>query len=259
MSDLLRDALERKPTLLSAWLTIGNALSVEIVARAGVDIVGIDQQHGAGGPGELVAMLAAARAARIPALVRVASNDTGLIGRALDAGAQGVICPMVNTVADAERLVSAVKFPPRGARSFGPYLASFVLPGDYFAHANAWTVACAQIETAEALDNLDPILAVDGLDMVLVGPNDLSISLSGGRKRDVASRETLKAIDHILARCRKAGVIAAVYAGDEAYAKPLVEKGWQVVMLASDAGWIAAGAASGAAMIAKAAGKPRKA
>jgi 4-hydroxy-2-oxoheptanedioate aldolase len=251
--DLIRGALRRKATLLSAWLTTGNALAVEIVARAGVDLAGIDQQHGAGGPAELVAMLQASRAARLPALVRVGANDTGLIGRALDAGAQGVICPMVNTKADAERLVSAVKLPPAGARSFGPYLASFVLPGDYFASANAWTIACAQIETAEALDNLDQILATAGLDMILVGPNDLSISLSGGKRRDPSAKETLKAIDHILARCRRNGVIAAIYAGDETYARPLVEKGWQVVMLGSDALWIAAGAARGVELMSKAA------
>lgn len=249
--DAIRSALASKPTLLTAWLTIGSALSVEIVARSGVDLVTIDQQHGAGGPAELVAMLAAARAGRVPALVRVASNDTGLIGRALDAGAQGIVCPMVNTAEDAARLVAAVKFPPLGARSFGPYLASFVLPGDYFSQANAWTIACGQIETAQALDNLDAILGVEGLDMILVGPNDLSISLSGGRKRDVASRETLKAIDHILARCLEAGVIAAIYAGDEDYARPLAAKGWQVIAIASDAAWIGAGAASAAAAIAK--------
>ena len=96
----------------------------------------------------MVACLTAAKAARLLTLVRVAENDQGLIGRALDAGAQGVVCPLINSAADAERFVRAVKYPPRGNRSWGPYRAQLNLSGDYVSQANAWTIACPQIENS---------------------------------------------------------------------------------------------------------------
>jgi 4-hydroxy-2-oxoheptanedioate aldolase len=247
--DRIRDGLQSRPTLLNAWMTIGAALTAEIAGRAGFDLVTVDQQHGIGGYPELLASLMAARAAGLPALVRVATNDTGLIGRALDLGAQGVICPMINTASDARRLVEAVKYPPVGARSAGPVRASLVVEGDYIAGANAWTIACAQIETAEAMDNLDAILGTPGIDMVYVGPNDLTISLSNGKSRDINGETTTKAIDRILAGCRKHGVIAGIYCNDEAFAKPLIAKGWQVVTVGSDGRWVSSCASAVVALL----------
>lgn len=241
MADSIRDRLVAGAPLFNAWLTLGAAFAVELAAEAGSDLVTIDQQHGIGGNAELVAGLTAARAAGIPALVRVAVNDSGLIGRALDAGAQGVICPMVNTAADARRLVEAVKYPPLGARSTGPYRARLLLV-DYFHNANGWTIACAQIETREALDNLDAILTTPGVDMICLGPNDLVISLSGGRHADIRADEVLAALDLTLAKCREHGVIAGIFANDAEYAKPLVAKGWQVVAVSTDARWLGNGA-----------------
>ena len=115
----------------------------------------------------------------MPTLVRVADNDPGLIGRALDAGAQGIVCPLINSAQDAERFVRAVKYPPRGNRSWGPYRAQLNIPGQYVPKANGWTIACPQIETKGALDELDDILSIDGVDMVCFGPNDLSAALTG--------------------------------------------------------------------------------
>jgi len=166
--------------------------------------------------------------------------DTGLIGRALDAGAQGVVCPLIETEEDAEAVVQAVKYPPRGARSWGPYAARFVMEDDYFENANGWTIACVQIETAPAIDNLDAILAVDGIDMVLVGPNDLAAALTG--RRDINAPEVLEAIDLVLGKARERGVIAAIYANDLDYAGPLVEAGWHVISVGSDTGMLANGA-----------------
>ncbi|MBI4723757.1 MAG: 2,4-dihydroxyhept-2-ene-1,7-dioic acid aldolase, partial [Rhodomicrobium sp.] len=192
-----RALLSTHKPVLNAWLGLGSPLGVEIVAEAGWHAVMIDQQHGAGGQAELAGCLTAARAAGVPAMVRVAQLDYGLIGRALDAGAQGVMVPMVETPEEAARLVHAVKYPPLGGRSIGPYRARLLIEGDYFSAANGWTIACGQIETARALENIDAISATDGLDMICVGPNDLAISMSRGQDRDIRSPAMLGAIEHI--------------------------------------------------------------
>jgi 4-hydroxy-2-oxoheptanedioate aldolase len=233
--------------LFNAWLSLGSALAVELAAEAGADLVTIDRQHGLGGDNEMVAALTAAGAARIPALVRVVANDFGLIGRALDAGAHGVICPMVNSAEDAWRLVEAVKFPPLGVRSVGPFRARLALP-DYLGAANDWTIACAQIETKAGLDNLDKILATPGLDMICAGPNDLALTLSGGADSDIRSPAAMAALDHILAKCREYSVIATVYANDPDYAKAMIAQGWQMVAVGSDARWLVEGARAARAL-----------
>lgn len=241
-ADAVRDNLGKGRPLFNAWLSLGCAFVAEVVAEAGADLVTIDQQHGIGGNAEMIAALTAARAAGAPALVRVAWNDMGLIGRALDAGAQGVICPMVNTAADAQRLVDAVKYPPMGARSWGPYRARIGM-GDYFRDANGWTIACGQIETAEALGNLDAILATPGLDAICAGPNDLAITLSEGKHADIRAPEVEAALDHLLAKCREHSVIATIFANDADYARGLIAKGWEIVAIANDTRWVGAAAA----------------
>lgn len=228
--------------VFTAWMTLGSAYAVELAAEAGWRAVIIDQQHGIGGHGEMMACLTAAKAAGAPAFVRVASLDFGLIGRALDAGAQGVVCPMVDAAEDARRLVEAVKYPPLGRRSWGPFRARLLTATD-MAAANGWTIACAQIETAKAVAGLDAILSVPGLDMVYAGPNDLAISLSDGASRDIRGPAVIEALDAILAACRRHGVIAGIFANDADYASPLIEKGWDVISCGTDAGWLSAEAA----------------
>ena len=117
--DRFRKAAKDGRTLLNAWLTLNSPFLIELIGQAGWDFVSIDQQHGLGGNEAMVQCLTAAKASNMPALVRVAENDPGLVGRALDAGAQGVICPLIATVEDAEAFVQAVKFPPHGNRSWG--------------------------------------------------------------------------------------------------------------------------------------------
>lgn len=244
-ADAIRGALAAGKALFNAWSTLGVPFAVELAADAGADLVTIDQQHGIGGNAELLACLTAARAAGVPALVRVAANDTGEIGRALDAGAQGVICPMVNNAADARALADAVKYPPLGRRSTGPYRARLLLL-DYFHNANDWTIACAQVETREAMDNIDAILTTPGIDMICVGPNDLAISLSDGRHADIRTPEVMAALEVVLAKCREYGVIAGIFANDAEYARPLIAKGWQAVAVSVDARWLANGALAAA-------------
>lgn len=238
--DIFRTAHAGRRQLFMGWVTLGLPYVVEQMAETGYDVVLIDQQHGLGGHAEMVNCLTAARAAGLAAVVRPVSNDPGLIGQALDAGAQGVVCPLIENVEDAETAVRATKYPPRGLRSWGPYRGKYALAGDYFAKANGWTVACVQIETRGAMDNLDDILSIDGLDMVLVGPNDLAAALTG--KRGIHAAEVMQAIDLVLRKAREHSVMAAIFANDADYARPLVKAGWDIVTIGTDMGLLAQGA-----------------
>jgi len=234
-----RTLLSAQKPMYSAWLGLGSPLGVEIAADAGWHAVMIDQQHGVGGHSELIGCLTAAKAAGVPAMVRVAQLDYGLIGRALDAGAQGIMVPMVKTPEDAARLAHAVKYPPLGGRSIGPYRAKYLIEGDYFAAANAWTVACGQIETVEAVENIDAICATEGFDMICVGPNDLAISLSRGQDRNISSPRLLEAIEHVRSRAAARGIVTGIFANDQGFAKQMAGTGWQVISIGTDTGWLA--------------------
>jgi 4-hydroxy-2-oxoheptanedioate aldolase len=234
--DVFRTAAQQGRLLFNAWTVLGSPYAIEILGAAGWDVLTLDQQHGLGDYDRLVDCLTAARAAGLPALVRVAANEADLIGRALDGGAQGVICPMIYSAEDAESAVRAVKYPPRGRRSWGPYRAQFMSDGDYVAEANDWTVACIQIETASALDRLDDILAIEGLDMVLAGPNDLSMTLLG--RADIRAKEVTDALDLICRKAREANVMTAVFANDVDYARPLAKAGWGVLTVGTDGGML---------------------
>jgi 4-hydroxy-2-oxoheptanedioate aldolase len=240
----IREKVAAGETLYNAWISLGVPIGVELAADAGADLVTIDQQHGLGGNAEMLACLTAARAAGVPALVRVARNDGGLIGRALDAGAHGVICPMIDSAEDAQTLVGAVKYPPDGARSSGPFRAAIGKP-DYISTANAFTIACGQIETRAGLDAADAILETPGLDMICAGPNDMALTLSNGAHRDIDAPEVREALDLLVAKCREKGVISAIYANNAAFAKAMIAKGWQVVALGTE--FIALRAAAAAA------------
>jgi 4-hydroxy-2-oxoheptanedioate aldolase len=239
--DSFRDALAKPTPLLLAWVTSGVPFIVEQMGVAGYDAVLIDQQHGFGTKADLINCLIAARSAQLHTLVRPLTADAGLIGAALDAGAQGVVVPLVETVADVESCVQAVKYQPQGKRSWGPYRGKIVVEGDYTDCAKDWTMASVQIETRGAMDNLDDILKVDGLDMVLVGPNDLSMALTG--TRDIRSAEVVEACDLILNKAREHFVFTAIYANDIEFAKPLYEAGWDLITIGNDMGLLTDAAA----------------
>jgi 4-hydroxy-2-oxoheptanedioate aldolase len=165
--------------------------------------------------------------------------------RFLDAGASGIIAPMINSVEDARRLAAFTKFPPLGERSWGPQGAlalSGLQPAAYFQQANDLTVTFAMVETREALAVIDEILAVPGIDGVFIGPSDLSIALSGGRELNPAAGEVEQALDHAVARARAAGKFAAVYAASGSRASELAGKGFHFISIAGDTAMLRAGA-----------------
>jgi 4-hydroxy-2-oxoheptanedioate aldolase len=237
---------EGRPTL-NAWLSIGNAFTAEIMAAQGYDSVTIDLQHGALDYSSLLPMLQAVRASQVTPLARVPWLEPGVIMKALDAGAYGVICPMVNTPEQAAEFVSYVRYPPLGQRSFGPTRAVYAAGADYAAQANGEILAFAMVETAEAMANLDAIAATPGLDGIYVGPADLSLSLSQGRLApgfDREEPELIAALQRIVAACKATGLRAALHCGTPDYAARAIGWGFDMTTLSGDARLLAGAAAA---------------
>lgn len=226
---------EGRPTL-NGWCMIGNPFVAEIMAAQGFDSITIDMQHGALDYSDLLPMLQAMRASGATLLARVPWLDPAAVMKALDAGAEGIICPMINTAADAARLVSYLRYPPLGERSFGPTRASVAQP-DYYTRSNTNTLAFAMVETAEAFANLDAITATPGLDGIYVGPADLSLSLSNGALKPGLDREEPRIIDalqKIAAACQRNGLIAALHCGTAAYARRAISWGFRMTTVGAD-------------------------
>lgn len=224
----------REPILLG-WSEIASPGLVALMARAGHDALLLDQQHGAHDTATCRACIAEARLAGLPALVRVKVGDYAEAARMLDAGAIGIVAPMIDTAEDAARFVREVKYPPLGARSWGPGRAiqlSGQAPGDYFAAANGATLAIAMCETQAALAGLDDLLAVPGLDGILVGPADLSIALTG--RLDPFGTEVRAAMRDIARRARTAGRLPCAFAGTPTRARELIAEGFGMVSVAYD-------------------------
>ncbi len=227
---------------VNGWLAIANSFSAETMAHQGWDTLTIDLQHGVIDYPAMVTMLQAISTTPTVPLVRVPWLEPGILMKTLDAGAYGVICPMVNTREDAQKLVSYTHYAPRGTRSFGPVRALLYGGSDYPEHANDTIVTFAMIETAQALDHLDDILSVEGLDAVYIGPSDLSLSLGCAPTFDEVDPKVAQAIDHILERARAHGLVAGIHNGNAETALARAAKGFQFVTVSSDARLMAVGA-----------------
>jgi 4-hydroxy-2-oxoheptanedioate aldolase len=228
--------------VVNGWLAIPNAFSAETMAHQGWDSLTIDLQHGVVDYQAAVNMLTAISTTSTVPVVRVPWLESGILMKVLDAGAYAVICPMVNTREDAEKLVAATHYQPRGTRSFGPVRALLYGGADYPQHANDTIVVFAMIETRQALDNLDDILSVKGLDAVYIGPSDLSLALGCTPTFDDVDKPVAEAIDHILAKAKEHGLVAGIHNGAPESALKRIEKGFQFVTVSSDARLMAAGA-----------------
>ncbi|RYF60175.1 MAG: 2,4-dihydroxyhept-2-ene-1,7-dioic acid aldolase, partial [Comamonadaceae bacterium] len=189
-----------------------------------------------------VTMLQAISTTDTVPVVRVPWLEPGILMKTLDAGAYAVICPMVNTREDAQKLVAWTSYAPRGTRSFGPVRALLYGGADYPQHADDTIVRFAMIETAQALENLDAILSVEGLDAVYIGPSDLSLSLGCTPTMDDLEPKAAQAVDHILARAKAHGLVAGIHNTGPESALARIAKGFQFVTVSSDARLIAAGA-----------------
>jgi 4-hydroxy-2-oxoheptanedioate aldolase len=237
----LREIWQGGGAALNGWLAIPNSFSAETMAHQGWDTLTIDLQHGVLDYQAMVTMLQAISTTATVPVVRVPWLEPGIIMKTLDAGAYGVICPMVNTREDAQKLVAYTHYAPRGTRSFGPVRAVLYGGADYPAQANDTIVVFAMIETAQALDNLDAILSVEGLDAIYIGPSDLSLALGCKPTFDDVDPPVAQAIDHIVERARAHGIVAGIHNGRPDVARARIAKGFRFVTIGSDARLLAAG------------------
>jgi 4-hydroxy-2-oxoheptanedioate aldolase len=223
---------------VGCWLSLGNAYTAEALAHLGFDWLCVDLQHGLLDYSDLTSMLPAISTSAATPLVRVPWNEPYEIMKALDAGAYGVIVPMVNDRAEAEKAVAACRYPPDGFRSFGPMRAALYGGRGYAQEANGQVACIAMIETRDGLDNLDDIVTTPGLDAVYIGPSDLSLALGLPVTGDSDHPEHAAAVTRIEKACRRAGIAVGIHTSSLAYATKYLAAGFNLVTLGSDAGFM---------------------
>jgi 4-hydroxy-2-oxoheptanedioate aldolase len=229
---------------IGGWLSLANTHSAEMMANAGFDWLCVDMQHGLLDYGDLRHMLPAISTTETTPFVRVAGHDPATIMKVLDAGAMGVIVPLVNTRAEAEAAVAACRYPPQGVRSFGPIRAAMYGGRGYVQEANDEIVCIAMIETKDGIANLEEIVTTPGLGGIYVGPADLGYALGLGPVGDSEDPHHLATVEHILATCKKHKVPAGIHTGGVEYTRKRLAAGFDFCALVSDGGLIAQGAAA---------------
>jgi 4-hydroxy-2-oxoheptanedioate aldolase len=242
----LRRIISEGRVAYGGWCMVPSAFGAEVVSASGCDWLCIDQQHGLIADDVMFMMVQAAAIRRTPVLVRVPWNQPAPIMRALDAGADGVIVPMVNTAEEAVAAVAASRYPPAGYRSFGPLRPGMAQPGFSPATGNAQVVVLVMVETVQAFENLDSILEVAGVDGVLVGPFDLTISHTGETGGAASSPRDVQMIEQIARACTKRGRVAAISGITDA--ARWREAGFTLLSLPSDAALLGEGLAAALAV-----------
>lgn len=236
----LKEIWARGDAVINGWCSIPSSFSAEIMAHQGFDSITIDMQHGLIDYPTAVTMLQAISTTPVMPLTRVPWSEPGFLMKVLDAGSYGVICPMINTPEDAEALVRACKYPPRGFRSFGPIRAKYYGGGgthgggDYHHFADEETLVIPQIETREAIANLDAILEVPGIAAIYVGPSDLSMALGKEPRKGQSDPEVVEARQTILAAAKRHGIPAGIHTNSTDVAVAMIKEGFQLTSIQSD-------------------------
>lgn len=220
--------------VINGWAQIPNSIASEVFANSGWDSITVDMQHGPVDYQRAVEMLQAMETEQTPVMARVPWNEAGIIMKMLDAGCLGVICPMINTRAQCEAFVGACRYAPNGFRSFGPLRAGMIYGDDYASNANQFVITMAMIETVEAVENLDSILSVPGLDSIYIGPADLSLSYGYQPKADPTVPKIVETVDYIIARAKAHGIYVGMHCADVGYSLGMVKKGVQFVTILGD-------------------------
>ncbi len=244
----LIDRLTADEVVVTAWSGVPDPLTVEIIAGQAFGAVSLDMQHGGHNEESVLRSIVPIKRAQKPAIVRIPVGRFDMASRALDFGADAVIAPMVNSVEDARQFAEAMKYPPIGKRSWGPTFA-FPRHGQgtfqqFLEESNRRTVAFAMIETRSALDALDDILAVPGIDAIFLGPSDFSIAWTGGRTVNATLEDMMETIASVAARARAAGKFTGTYVIDAAIAGRFVKMGYRLLATGSEGQLIARGAAA---------------
>ena len=233
---------EGKP-VINGWLQIPSGFSAEVMSKQGWDSITIDMQHGVVDYPSALSMLQAISTTDVIPMARVNWNELGQIMKILDAGAYGIICPMVSNRKEAENFVGACLYPPQGYRSFGPIRGLLYGGQDYGKHANDEIVKLAMIETREALDNLDQIMTTPGLDGIYIGPADLSLAIGETPSFDKPEdSKVFKEILNILKHAKKNNIYAGIHNMSAEYAQKMIDRGFNLVTVGSDQRFMSAGA-----------------
>jgi 4-hydroxy-2-oxoheptanedioate aldolase len=223
---------------VGGWLSVANTHVAELMAHAGFDWLCVDLQHGLLDYTDLLHMLPAIATTDVTPLVRVASHDPAGIAKALDAGAMGIIAPLIDTAEQAAAIVSACRYPPDGTRSFGPLRAALYCGQDYAAEANSQIACIAMIETRAGLGNLEAILATPGLDGIYIGPADLGLALGLAALGDSDDPAHLAAVATIREACARQGVPVGIHTTSAAWAARRLADGFNFVTIGSDVGFM---------------------
>jgi 4-hydroxy-2-oxoheptanedioate aldolase len=229
---------------IGGWCSIPSSNSAETMAHQGFDWVCIDTQHGLVDYTMAVPMLQAISTTPTMPFVRVPWNEPSVIMKYLDAGAYGLIIPMIETRADAERVVWASRYAPLGMRSFGPARATLYAGADYGEHANEEIAIAVMIETPKALENLEDIAQVEGIDALYIGPSDLSQALGLGPRYDADNPKHAEAVTHVREVAVKYGKVPGIHTNGSALTSRYIRDGFKMILLTSDGAGIAANARS---------------
>ncbi len=237
----LRTIWSEGGSALGGWLTVPSSFSAEIMAHAGFDWVCVDMQHGMIDELQMIEMLQGISSSETVPLVRVPRNEAGIIGKCLDAGAWGVIVPMVNSREEAIAAAAACRYSPVGIRSYGPLRANYYAGFDYFSRADREVLCIVMVETKDAVERVDEIASVPGVDAIYIGPADLSITLGLRPAPDNPDSSFRIALDQVLEACGRHGVVPGI-AGNADTAVIRLEQGFKFVEVASDAALLGVGA-----------------
>lgn len=228
----IRTRLAAGQVVVNGWMALASSYAAEGIGHSGVHAVTVDLQHGMLNFADALPMLQAISATPATPIVRVPALDAAQIMHLLDAGAYGIICPMISTPEQAAALVAACRYPPTGNRSFGPSRGLLYGGPDYVANADATVMAIPMIETAEAVERIEEILEVEGVDMIYIGPNDLAFALDGHVGQPRPHSEA--AITHVLNAATRRNIPSGIFcaSGDEARAR--VAQGFHLVTPGND-------------------------
>lgn len=232
--NLVRDRLTSSSALFGAFCSVPDAFSAEVLGHAGFDWVCVDLQHGIIGKDDLVGILQALEVSGTPTLVRVPWNDPASIMRVLDAGADGVIVPMVNSAREAKLAVAACRYPPDGIRSWGPTRASLGRTDYTVNTANREVICAVMIETREAIEALDEILAVPGVNAAFIGPSDLAISHGIAPSLRAEDPDVAQLIMRVRDACLRHHVIPAIFTSGQEAAVRWQQEGFRLLTVGSD-------------------------
>lgn len=245
----VKEIISSRGYAVNAWVSCDSPYVAEVLSHAGYDAVTIDHQHGMFGLDRVITLIQAVSSGPAMPMVRCSHLDLAEIGKVLDAGAYGLICPSIDTAKQCRALVSACRYPPVGRRSFGPSRGLLYGGSDYVEHANATVQVWAMIESSEALDNIEGIVNVPGLDGVYVGPNDMALSLGVQPGTSPVDAKVQEAFKQVLEAGHAAGIAVGAYCADADMAVALLRDGYDLVTPGNDVVLLREGAASRLAAI----------